>query len=66
MEFLFVQPGVDPAFGAESSIQLAHDGLVLRGMAEEDFEKTIFARHGLIPPYLFNEIKRQVEVICYR
>ena len=65
MEFLFVQPGDNPAFGVESSIQLAHDGLVLRGMAEEDFEKTFFARHGLIPPTLSDEIIRQVEVICY-
>jgi len=37
-ELLFVQPGVNPAFGVESLVEFADDGLVLRGMAEKDAE----------------------------
>jgi hypothetical protein len=37
-EFFFVQPGIDPAFGEESLVELADDGFILRGVAEEDAE----------------------------
>lgn len=42
-EILFVQPGINPAFGVESLIEFAHDGLVLRRVAEENAE---FSLHG--------------------
>jgi hypothetical protein len=64
-KFFLVQPGINPAFGEKSLVELAQNRLVLRGMAEEDFEKAFFGRHGFVPPNLFDEIIRQVEVICY-
>jgi len=59
------RPRVNPAFGEESLVELAVDGLILRGVAEEDFEKALFGRHGFVPPNMFDEIIRQVEVVGY-
>ena len=45
-KFLFVQPGVNPAFGVEALVELADDGLVLRRVAEEDAEFAGFGHEG--------------------
>jgi len=65
VEFLLGRPRVNPAFGIEALVKLADDGLILRRVAKEDFEKAFVDRHGFIPPNLFDEIIRQGEMIRY-
>jgi len=42
-----VQPGVNPAVGEESLVEPAHDGFVLRGVADKDAKFAV--RHEGFP-----------------
>ena len=45
-EFLFVQPGINPALGVKSLVKIADNGFVLRGVAEENAEFAGFSQVG--------------------